>query len=306
MQAQSVKQLNRKNQIWLLAALLTILVIASAALAGTCLYTYAHQSDSEISLKQGDANSQAKSASATYKGTQAKKQAKKYDMKVTDAKKVWTTETAVELFKVRYRNGKGEVTVQSAGKDKVVAPGTDGKYSFALKNTGSKALDYKVWVETKLNIDNSKIKELPLQARMSSEKGWLLGDKKNWENAKKLDGVETKQTVDAGKQVEYNLYWQWPFEQGTDATDTSLGNLAANNTLTYTVKIHTLAMESLSDSNPGHGGKSGQTSGTRGFLARVKTADTARLAMWAGICAVAAGVVLVLIIWKRKKETQES
>lgn len=302
MQATEKGQLNMRSQIWLLAALLTILVIVSATLAGTCVYSYAHQSDSEISLSKGntDKKSRNQSTIANYTGTQAQKQAKKYDMKVSDAKKVWRTETAVELFKVRYRNGKGEVTVQSSGKDKIIAPGTDGKYSFALKNTGNGTLDYKVWVETQIHSNNAKIKELPLKARMSNEKDWLFGNSNAWKQAKDLDGIQTRQVLEAGKQMEYNLYWQWPFEQGTDENDTSLGNLSADDTLTYTIKIHTLATEAQTTpdgkTQPHHSGS---------LLDRVKTADTADLALWAGIFAVAAGAIFVLIIWKKKRETQE-
>ena len=59
-----------------------------------------------------------------------------------------------------------------AGNDKVIAPGTDGSYTFDLKNTSSQSADYKIWVETTVS---SNTTDMPLQTRMSSTEGWLLG-----------------------------------------------------------------------------------------------------------------------------------
>lgn len=59
-----------------------------------------------------------------------------------------------------------------AGNDKVIAPGTDGSYTFDLKNTSSQSADYKIWVETTVS---SNTTDMSLQTRMSSTEGWLLG-----------------------------------------------------------------------------------------------------------------------------------
>lgn len=49
------KQLkNYSHTIWLLTCLLTVLVIATAAVLGMCLYIYANPSDSKISLYEGE------------------------------------------------------------------------------------------------------------------------------------------------------------------------------------------------------------------------------------------------------------
>lgn len=304
MQATKSRKLNTQNQIWLLVTLLVILVAVSAALAGTCLYSYAHQSDNEISLYSGSSNKQSQSKTMTYQGTQAKKQVQKTALKVNDTKKVWSTETPVELFKVRYRNSKGEVTAESSGKDKIIAPGTDGKYSFTLKNTGNKSMKYKVQIEAEVTGGKEQIAEVPLEARMSDGDNWLLGDDAQWKDFQKLDGISTSKSLAAGKQTEYTMYWKWQFERGKDEEDTALGNAEKKDDLTYTVKIHTLAVENLTpDNNEPGTGKNG--TGKRSILDRIKTGDTADLALWAGIFALAAGMIFVLIIWKKKREEQE-
>lgn len=307
MQATKTRKLNTQNQIWLLVTLLVILVAVSVALAGTCLYSYAHQSDNEISLYNGSANKQSRSKTTTYQGTQAKRQVQKTALKVNDAKKVWSTETPVELFKVRYRNGKGEVTAESSGKDKIIAPGTDGKYSFALKNTGNKAMKYKVQIEAEVTGGKDQIAGVPLEARMSDGDNWLLGDDAQWKDFQKLDGISTSKSLAAGKQTEYTMYWKWQFERGKDEEDTALGNAEKKDDLTYTVKIRTLAVEDLTSGKNGENepGTDDSSTGKRSILNRIKTGDTADLALWAGIFAVAAGMILVLIIWKKKRKVQE-
>lgn len=211
------KQLkNYSHTIWLLTCLLTVLVIATAAVLGMCLYIYANPSDSKISLYEGELSEENnkiiktgttnnKTSAKTYTGNKAKQQAEKYGFDVTDAEQVWTTDTVIELFKVSYKNANGEITVKSAGNDKVLAPGTDGSYTFDLKNTAKKAADYKVWVEATIS---SNITGMPLQTKMSGQNGWLLGSKDTWKDAKALDGISTIEHIEAGKTAEYKIYWQ--------------------------------------------------------------------------------------------------
>ena len=45
---------------------------------------------------------------------------------------IWGTETEVEIFKVSYEDGEGNITVKSDNGEKVVAPGTENSYTFKL------------------------------------------------------------------------------------------------------------------------------------------------------------------------------
>ena len=303
------KQKSHNHSIWLLTSFLTVLVVASAAVLGMCLYVYANPSDSKIDLYKGEEAeqtnqiikrktiSQNKSSSHKYTGAQAKQQAKNQGLNVEDNTQVWTTDTEIELFKLSYKNNKGEITVKSANKDKVIAPGTDGSYTFDLKNTSKKSADYKVWVETSIT---SNITGMPLQTRMSGAKGWLLGSKHNWEDANKLDGITTTETLDAGKTAQYKIYWQWPFEQGKDEEDTNLGNISVNQQFTYKVVIHTLTAATTNTKNKAVNAPTNKK--PVNIIQAIKTGDTVQIMKWAILLGVSAGIILILIFWKRRKE----
>lgn len=300
--------------IWLLTSFLIVLVITSAAVLGMCLYIYANPSDSKINLYKGEEPdqtnqiikrktiSQNKSSFHKYKGNEAKQQAKSQGINVKDNTQVWTTDTEIELFKVSYKNNKGQVTVKSANKDKVIAPGTDGSYTFDLQNTSKQPADYKIWVETKMT---SNTKELPLQARMSGENGWLLGSKNTWEDSNKLNSISTTETLDGGKTAQYKIYWQWPFEQGKDEEDTNLGNLSVNQQLTYKVVIHTLT--TATTDNKDHTPKADKINNKKpvSVIEIIKTGDTTQIIKWTIILGISAAIILILLLWKRKKQKEE-
>ena len=316
----NTKQLKTTSHtIWFLTCLLTVLVIATAAVLGMCLYIYANPSDSKISLYKGEkadetnqiiknkGTSPNKSQAKTYKGTKAKQQAKNQGINVSDNEQVWTTDTEVELFKVSYKNDKGEITVKSANNDKVIAPGTDGSYTFDLQNTSKHAADYKIWVETTIS---SNITAMPLQTRMSGAQGWMLGDQNNWKDAKDLDGISTTQQLDAGRSAHYTIYWQWPFEQGKDEEDTNLGNMSVDQEFTYKVIIHTMTTASTESGdkyskNTNTSTKTEKYNTVTAIAQAIKTGDTAQIMKWAGILGLSAGIIFLLILWKKKKQKEE-
>ena len=297
--------------VWLTACLLAVLVVATIAVVGTCIYRYANRSDCQISLYDGQVRQDTaknvasqktvdpvvKSQAAEYSGTQAKQQSEKSAFKVSDAEQVWKTETAVDLFKASYKNADGTVTVKSADDSAVIAPGTEGSYTFSLKNTSEASAEYKVWVEAKLS---SNMTGVPLQTRMSSDDGWLLGDKTNWEQATALDGVAQTETIDAGKTAEYTIYWQWPYEQGQDETDTGLGNASVEQNMSYTVTIYTLTAAATTVD-----GKDQQKKPTS-ILEVVKTGDTAQIFLWAAALGVSAGIIIWLLFLKKRKNDKDN
>ena len=312
---------NIKNQshsvVWLTAFVLAVLVVATVSVVGACLYKYVHHSDCEISLYEGQvaepvktarnasaqmaANPVIESKATQYKGTQAKQQSKKSSFNVADADQVWKTETAIELFKADYTNANGEVAVKSADGRKVIAPGTEGSYTFSLKNTGNASADYKIWVEAELSSDMTGV---PLQTRMSSDSGWLLGGKNSWEQAEDLDGVSTTENIGAGRTAEYTIYWQWPFEQGDDAADTQLGDLSASQyasqEMSYTVTIYTLTAAS-----PGSDSDDQSKTPLYPLLHPTKTGDDTPVALWTAVLVISAGILIILFIILRKRKNEQ-
>lgn len=233
--------------------------------------------------------------------------AKSFGFQVSDDKQVWSTDTQIDIFHASYDNETGEITVQSVAEaagtdgtgstDKLIAPGTGNEYTFALQNTGQKKADYKLWVEARIS-DN--VKTLPLQTRMGGKNGWLAGGADQWLGALGLDGVSETGQLAPGRSSAYTIYWQWPFEQGDDAYDTWLGNLAAAEDVTYTITIHTLASDAeASDA----GGNGAADKGKNGGLFR--TGDDSRI--WiAAIVLFAAGAVAVILWIRRKKERSDA
>lgn len=309
MQSENRERKNRitksHNIVWLTAGLLTVLVIATVSVVGTCIYNYAHRTDCQISLFNGQVTETAsnvgkaasqravspvvRSEAVQYSGAQAKQQADKSAFEVKDTEHVWKTVTAIELFEAEYKNADGNVTVKSEDGNKVIAPGTEGSYTFSLKNTSSSSADYKIWVEAKLSSDMSGV---PIQTRMSSDSGWLLGNKDSWKNAEDLDGVATEKSIGAGKTAEYTIDWQWPFERGEDETDTGYGNASVNQEMSYTVTIYTMTSAAAG---------SGDQTNQGNFLNRVKTGDTAHIFAWAAVLIVSAGAIFLLFLLRKRK-----
>lgn len=310
---------NSSSVVWLTAALLTILVIATVSVAGSCLYSYAHQSDCQISLYEGQvkessgtlknavsqkrevASPVVRSQAVHYTSSEAKAQSQKSGFEVDDNTQVWKTETVIELFKTEYKNSDGTVTVKSADGSKIIAPGTEGSYTFSLKNASDSDADYKIWVEAELS---SNMTGVPIKTRMSSDNGWLLGGKSTWEQAAALNGVSTAETIGAGRSAEYTIYWQWPFEQGTDAFDTGLGDASAttNQEMSYTVTIYTLTATATDSDEPNQNNQNP----VKRVLDAVKTGDDAQILLWLIVLAAATGVLLCLLIAKRKKKDEDN
>lgn len=299
---------DRSRTIWLLVVVLTIMVAVSAVFLGTCLFSYVHRSDCVISLAQGaiqEKTPQTGSSTSVLQSTRAEtvssSEAAKLGLTVADNAKVWSTATPIELFSHAYRNASGDITVQSGGEDKVIAPGTEGKYTFSLKNTGTASADYLIWVETEVGAD---LTGLSLQARMTGEDGWLLGDDADWQQLNDLDGISTEAHLDAGKSADYTIYWQWPFEMNPDEVDTELGNTSVDQNLSLNVTIHTLAS---SDGTDGDG--SGAADGSQkpsSIFAAVKTGDISGTYVWSAIAVMAGAVaVLVFFVYRRKKKEED-
>ena len=62
--------------------------------------------------------------------------------RVTDKDTVWKGNTQVEIFRASYANGESQITVKSSDGDKLIAPGTENSYTFALENTADGPVAY--------------------------------------------------------------------------------------------------------------------------------------------------------------------
>lgn len=283
------KKLHNRN-LWMCVGMLTITVIITAALVSTYLFNLSTQNVSAISLYKGLLKNEttskitqpkAESKVLKLKGTQAKKQG----FKVQDKEQVWTTNTKVELFKLSYNNKDGKITVKSANKEKVIAPGTEGSYRFSVKNTGTKTAKYKIWTETGTNTNVTKI---PITISIAGK-----------------DKLSEQKSIKPGESIGYTIRWEWPFEQGDDGLDTLLGNLklgSQNQEVKYDLTIHTIA----TDAGPQSTDEDNDNNKRILFSHSGRTADNADILLWSSIAAmsvIAIGVIIILC--RRRKEDEE-
>jgi hypothetical protein len=213
------------------------------------------------------------------------------DFEASDNKIEWSTYTQVEIFHVSYVNGEQVITVNSGNGDKVIAPGTENSYTFKLKNTGNVALDYTVEVDAYFTPADI---EIPITGRLNRYDGtWVIGGKDEYAKVPVLDTAEDNATLGAGKYTYYTLDWRWPFESGNDALDTMLGNLAADQDLTFTIVIKTTATESSDPNDPG------------GITPPPQTGDNANLTLWI-VLAVSSFAMMIFLLFYQNKEKRHN
>ena len=203
-----------------------------------------------------------------------------------DENTVWSGETDVEIFSIRYDNESGETTVRSKDGTKVLAPGTGSTYEFALENTGNVSLDYTLEMEAWFSDAKYPI---PVVASVVGHEGeYLLGSAEEMVDVLRLEEVRQSGTVAAGNIMPYALNWEWPFELD-DAYDTMLGNLAVEEDLTLTVVIRTTATYSHNPDSPGG--------------IPPQTGDTAHIELYAiMLVASLAGVLMILLLRNKEKK----
>lgn len=165
------------------------------------------------------------------------------DFSVSDSRTIWRKKTDIDLFHFSYENAEGVVTAESGNGEKILAPGTEGSYTFSIRNKGKHEADCRIWIETKRN---ERFPNPPFQVRLSGAEGWVLGSKTEWKRIKDLDTCSVTAHMSPGDCLDYTLYWRWPFESDTEEkeTDTQMGNLAEVRDLDYKVTIHMQAVQS--------------------------------------------------------------
>ena len=128
---------------------------------------------------------------------------------------VWGTDSRVEIFKSAYTNGNREVTVAGKNNEKVIAPGTENTYTFAVKNDFSSLLDYKVVVNAWTTGLDGTGKTIPVEVRLKG-RDWLVGGEEEYRPVAELDGAEEGSILTINGHTLYTLQWRWPFEHDID------------------------------------------------------------------------------------------
>lgn len=123
-----------------------------------------------------------------------------------------------------------------ANGEKVIAPGTENSYTFSLRNNAGGYLDYKMTMNSFFEgLPDDKV--IPVEVRVKSMNGWLLGDDTTWKPVLELADVEDSAVLHYAASAVYTLEWRWPFESGDDAWDTWLGSQSED--ITLTIQINT-------------------------------------------------------------------
>lgn len=202
-----------------------------------------------------------------------------------DENTVWSGQTDIEIFRVSYENGSGQVTVNSENGEKLLAPGTENRYSFALENTGSNPVKFTMSMEAYFS-DGTHV--IPVEARVSGHEGtYLCGSADTFAPVLELNNVSDSGSLRPGYIMPYTLEWCWPFEID-DEYDTLLGNLAVEEDLSLTIVIKTTA--------------SYTPEGNSGIP---KTGDTSHIGLMLTVM-VGSGTALLFLLIPRPRREEEN
>lgn len=286
------KMNNNITGVWLMVFLLLLLLLATIALLASIYKGIAAGENNVIGLFPNDAV-EAMATNVRYAPAELEPELDAFDENVS-----WETQTDVDLFQTAYVGKNGEVTVESANGDKLIAPGTSNSYHFSLRNTGNVSLDYTLNLEGVFELSS---RELPFQVRLSRGNDWIVGGETQWVTIDELNEVHEKGTLGVGRYITYTLEWQWPFENDDadmlllqNINDTLLGNVSAAANTNFHLTITT-----VSEATPGAVAtdENGNPIYTPVFSQKGITYIGAPLAVSFGLLL---GLLLLLLLWRRK------
>lgn len=222
MAEEKKKTADHHKGLWLIVLLLLIFTIATSALLASVLKGISAGEQNVIALFP-NRSAEAMSTKVTY--VPAKPDP---EMEASDEQGTWEASTDIDLFRAAYQNAQNETSAESGDGGKVIAPGTENRYQFSLKNTGNVSLTYKLRLEGVFRFSDI---QLPIEVRLGRGDAWLVGGEQAWGTVAELNVVEETDELEVGKYVTYTLEWKWPFESDAaeqrllqDLNDTLLGN----------------------------------------------------------------------------------
>lgn len=132
-------------------------------------------------------------------------------------------EGTIELFRIEYSNAEGEITVQGANGENVVAPGTTVDYDIRLRNNDEVVIDFLMTP----TVDFLTGDEVPVEFKVVDDYGnYILGSETQWVSSQHMNELAHKGSIHPGEVFTYHVSWQWVFEVSDkqDDYDTYLGN----------------------------------------------------------------------------------
>lgn len=214
------------------------------------------------------------------------------EMITQDSKRTWSTMTHVDIFDDFYTGTwkagtHDDVTVESDDGENVIAPGTDGYYTFWIKNTGQVPMDYQVSFESKQNYDYG----IPMEFRLKSGNTYIFGDGANWMSWEDLNKAGEGKRLEPKNYASYTLEWRWKF-RGDNEHDTYLGNKAVHQDIKQIVIIYTTGTPSAGYEGYHH-------------LPGVQTGDDTPILLYLMLALAACAGIFVMTKKRKRDEEQE-
>ncbi|MBP5314009.1 MAG: hypothetical protein J6Y65_03700 [Eggerthellaceae bacterium] len=161
------------------------------------------------------------------------------DVVVGDEKGTWSKETSINLFNpAYYSSSASEETAKSRDGRPIVAPGTEGVYSFNITNESNNIVD--VIVDVLIDVRYSgedHADTLPLLFKVfSSLSGYIVGGDLQWGTIADVHRLGHFQQLEVGQTGSYMIRWKWDFDND-DEVDTMIGNMASQNDFSIAVSI---------------------------------------------------------------------
>lgn len=153
---------------------------------------------------------------------------------------LWATDARINLFE----HNDPHVADGSDGSERIIAPGTSGKYLFTLKNDKPAGIIYRLDIRA----DNDTEYKLPVSIR--------LLDLSAFDTITESADIEDLSITGSGSlppysEHTYRLDWQWRFD-GDDDYDTAIGNMAVEKDISCHIRISVTAEYDTAFSDTGY------------------------------------------------------
>ena len=198
----------RRSTTWLVASILSVLVVFCAGLVGATLARY-----------------------VVGKSGIEKARVAKWGVVVTVLDE--------SAFKTEYESEKeaGTLSVRSSSLERLVAPGTADREGVKLSITGKPEVATKIDVEMNVNSDVFLDDYYPVVFTLTQTKSAsgitevpVVGTLSQIEAALEAWASSAYFEANTDLETEFNLTWEWLYENGTDSKDSLLGRLANGET----------------------------------------------------------------------------